>query len=223
MTRRRKPAVTLAVAPSLSPNREIALVEVPDPYEAGRRRVVARNLLSHPSSWMYARGMLDDAQHAASLRIMQLYEQAEIGGSRGIDYSRVRVDGGQLADPLAEDVYGARRALVGVRRATGETGYVIVMAVMGEGVTIERLARERPSLSRGLTGKRAEGYISGRLREALDDLVRHWGMVAVGRKRARLRVDREANVTGPQAEWTIGGRFGDLEPVIPRAAKKDGQ
>lgn len=215
MTRRRKPPVTLPVLGG----RQVALVEVADPYEAGRKRVVARNLAVHPATWMHARRLIDDAQHAAAVRVMQLYEQAEIGGSRAIDYGRVRVDGGQLSDPLAEDVYSARRALVGVRRACGETGYVVVMAVMGEGTPIERLARERPALARGLTGKRAEGYISGRLREALDDLVRHWGMVAMGRPKGRVRGERGMAVTGPQAEWTTGGRFGDLVPVEPKSAK----
>lgn len=223
MSKRKPKPVTLAVLPSMSRNREVALVEVPDPFEPGRRITVAKNISVHPAENMHARGLIDDAQHAAASRLRSLYEQAEIGGSAAIDYSRVRVDGGQLGDPLAEAVYAARRALVGVRRAVGEGGYAVLMVVMGEGHSIEMVARDRPAMARGLKGKRAEGYISGRIREALDDLVVHWGMIAHGGLRRRMVSERGMAVTGPQAEWRIGGRFGDLEPVVPRSAPKPKQ
>lgn len=214
MTRRKPPPVTLAG----TRHQQVVLVEVDDPFELGRKVTVAKNVSVHPAESMHARGYIDDAQHAAGTKLRRLYEQAEIGGSAAIDYSRVRVDGGQLSDPLAEAVYAARRVLVGARRAVGEGGWAILMPVMGEGVSIEQVARERPALSRGLKGKRAEGYISGRIREALDDLVKHWGLIAHGGLKRTMVSERDMAVTGPQAEWAIGGRFGDLEPVVPRSA-----
>ena len=214
MTRRKPKPVTLAPVPSLDAHRAIAFAEVPDPFEPGRKVLVAKNVLAHPAELLYANGRIDDAQRMAGVRVMSLYERAEIGGSAAIDYSRVRVDGGTLADPLAEAVHEARRALLGVREAVGVGGYAILMPVMGEGIHVHRLVRDRPALARGLSGKRAEGYITGRLREALDDLVQHWGLIAVGRKgNRRVIAERGLSITGPQAEWEIGGRFGDLKPV----------
>jgi hypothetical protein len=221
MSRRKPPSVTLAGMSNR--HREVALVEVADPYEPGRRIVVAKNVSCHPAESMYARGYIDEAQRTAAVKVRALWEQAEIGASAAIDYSRTRVDGGQLGDPFSEAVYAARRALVGVRTAVGEGGYAILMPVMGEGHAIDQIARERPALSRGLKGKRAEGYLSGRIREALDDLVRHWGLVAFGGLRGRTVSERGMAVTGPQAEWEIGGRFGDLQPVTPKAAGKKQQ
>lgn len=217
MTKRKPPPVTLA---RLSHGRQIALAEVPDPFEPGRRITVAKNVACHPAELMYARGYLDEAQRTAAMRVRSLYERAEIGGSAAIDYSRVRVDGGQLGDPLAEAVYSARRALVGVRKAVGEGGYAILMPIMAEGHPIDQVARERPALSRGLKGKRAEGYLSGRVREALDDLVQFWGLIAHGGRRGRIVGERDMAVTGPQAEWEVGGRFGDLQPVEAPASKR---
>jgi hypothetical protein len=200
-------------------NRQLTLVDVPDPFEPGRKVAVLKNVSVHPAESMLSRGYIDAAQHAAAGTLRRLYEQAEIGGSAAIDYSRVRVDGGILADPLAEETYAARRALIAARRAVGEMGWAILSPIMGEGISIEQVARDRPALSRGLKGKRAEGYISGRLREALDDLVKHWGLIAHGGLKRRMVSERDMAVTGPQAEWTTGGRFGDLEAVTPRAAK----
>ena len=216
MTRRKPKPVTLAPVPSLDAHRHLAFTEVPDPFEPGRKIVVAKNVLAHPAELLFANGRIDEAQRMAGARVMSLYERAEIGGSAAIDYSRVRVDGGILADPLAEAVHEARRALLGVRQAVGVGGYAILMPVMGEGIHVHRLVRERPALARGLSGKRAEGYITGRLREALDDLVQHWGLIAVGGRSKRVRSERGLTITGPQAEWEIGGRFGDLQPVEPK-------
>lgn len=217
MNRRKPKPVTLAPVPSLDRHRQLAFVEVADPFEPGRKITVAKNIHSHPAEWLFANGRIDEAQRVAGLRVRALYERSEIGGSAAIDYSRVRVDGGTLADPDAEAVHEARRALVGVRGAVGVGGYAILMPVMGEGLQAGQLARERPSLARGLSGRRAEGYIIGRLREALDDLVQHWGLVAVGGRSKRLRAERGLSITGPQAEWEIGGRFGDLKPVEPKS------
>ena len=217
MTRRKPKPVSLAPVPSLDAHRALVFAEVPDPYEPGRRVVVAKNVLAHPAELLYANGRIDDAQRMAGVKVMSLYERAEIGGSAAIDYGRVRVDGGILADPLAEAVHEARRALLGVRQAVGVGGYAILMPVMGEGIHVHRLIRERPALARGLSGKRAEGYITGRLREALDDLVKHWGLIAVGHRGSkRVRAERDLAITGPTTEWEIGGRFGDLRPVVKK-------
>lgn len=221
---KRARSITLAVVPSLNRQREIAMVAVPDPYQPSTTILVAKNVRAHPADFLHARGSIDDAQRAAADRIRTLYERAEIGGSRAIDYSRVRVDGGTVQEPLAEAVHAARKALNMARHATGEAGWAILSPVMGEGIPIERLARERPSLARGLMGKRAMGYITGRLREALDDLVAHWGLIAVGARHRRISAERDMALTGPVAEWEIG-RFGDLQevqprPVVPRPVRK---
>lgn len=216
MKKRKPAAVSLAMVPSLNRERQVALIEVPDPYEPGRTIVVTKNVRAHPADFLHACKRIDDAQRAAANRVRALYERAEIGASKAIDYSAVRVDGGALQEPLAEAVYAARKALLQARRAVGEAGWAIVQPVMGEGIALERVVRDKPHLARGLSGRQAYGYVSGRLREALDDLVAHWGLIATGARR-RLVAERELSISGPQAEWEVG-RWGELEAVAPRVS-----
>lgn len=203
MGRKRKVPVTL---PKIGGEGrlETAPVQVADPYSPSQQAVVVKNIRVNPLDWMYHRGRIDDAQFAAGNRFRSYYEQGEIGASGAIDYSRTKVDGGKLQEPLTEAVYAARRALGMARGATGEAGYALLVAVVGEGVNVGHIARLRPSLCHGLRGERAEGYVSGRLREALDALVAQWGLIAVGQARRRVRAARDLSVTGPQAEWEVG-------------------
>ena len=203
MGRKRKVTVTL---PKIGGEGRLepVPVQVADPYSPSQQTVAVKNIRVNPLDWMYHRGRIDDAQFAAGNRFRSYYEQGEIGASGAIDYSRTKVDGGKLQEPLTEAVYAARRSLAMARQATGSVGYALLVAVVGEGINVGQIGRLRPSLCHGLRGERAEGYVSGRLREALDALVAQWGLVAVGQARCRVRSARDLAVSGPTAEWEVG-------------------
>jgi hypothetical protein len=93
-------------------------------------------------------------------------------------------------------------------------GYQILRAVVGEGQTIRHVA-QFSGLTFGLEGRRAEGYVGGRIVEALDVLVALWGMTGQGRKykaRSEHKLASHETTTGPQVEFVVG-RFGELVPA----------
>jgi hypothetical protein len=212
MSRRRRKPVTLA--PGGEGRLLLRPVEVDDPYETSAKLVVMKNVRCTPIDQMLHQGRIDTVQHQAANRFQRLCEMEMIGSSGAIDYGRARVDGGQIAQTVTMRTIEAHSEMVDVYRAIGEIGYRILWTVLAEGLPIRRLVVERPGLAFGMSGKRAEGYVSGRIVEALDMLVSYWGMIAEGSQRRsgqRLRVSRET-VTGPATEWTVG-RYGHLEPV----------
>lgn len=159
---------------------------VPDPIEIGARLSVRVNLAEHPLELMRARKRLDEAQYEAGTRFRAIYERAMIGAGRGIDYARVRVDGGKPGDPLSDDCANAHLELARLSRALGMIGYQVVQAVAGHGEPVSGLATRWP----GKEAERAKlDYLTMRLREALDLLASDvWG--AKGKERGRMQVVR---------------------------------
>lgn len=159
---------------------------VPDPLEAGARLKVRVNLAENPIELMRARKRLDEAQYEAGTRFRAIYERAMIGAGRGIDYARVRVDGGKPGDPLSDDCANAHLELSRLARALGMIGYQVVQAVAGHGEPVSSLAMRWP----GKEPERAKmDYLTLRLREALDVLACDvWG--AKGKERGRMQAVR---------------------------------
>ena len=159
---------------------------VPDPIEIGARLSVRVNLAEHPLELMRARRRLDEAQYEAGARFRAIYERAMIGAGRGIDYGKVRVDGGKPADPLSDDCASAHLELSRLARALGMIGYQVVQAVAGHGEPVSQLAQRWP----GQEAERTKmDYLTLRLREALDLLAAEvWG--AKGKERGRMQVVR---------------------------------
>lgn len=157
-----------------------------DPLEPGARLVARVNLAEHPLELMRARKRLDDAQYEAGTRFRSIYERAMIGVGGGIDYSRVRVDGGKPGDPLSDDCASAHLELSRLARALGMIGYQVVQAVAGHGEPVSALAARWP----GAEAERAKmDYLSLRLREALDVLATEvWG--AKGNERGKMQAVR---------------------------------
>lgn len=192
-------------------------VEVEDPYEPGVTRVVMKNVRSTPIDQMYHQKRIDHAQHACAMRFQQLCEKAEIGPLQGIDYGKQRVDGGKVSEILTQVVVNARKELMEVPRVVGPVGYTILCAVVGRGESIRSFVGTHPAYLYGLEGRRAEGFVSGKIVEALDALIEHWGMSAKSRRwRAPVRGARDLSITGPITEYEVG-RYGDL---VPRPAKR---
>lgn len=177
MSRKRKVTITLATS------RHVELGEglVDDPYEKGAKLRVIRNVREHPVSHLHARGVLSESQRIAGEAFRSNYERAVLGGSRAIDYSRVRVDGGLPAEPLTEAAQRATQWLNDVARQSGcgLRGYAILTHVCGEGHGLETTAKMlRGSGCPG--GRAGVGWVQGILVISLEALIQHLGMEAVG-------------------------------------------
>jgi hypothetical protein len=135
---------------------------------------------------MHHAGQISDSQRIAAEAFRMHYEQAVLGGSRAIDYTKERVDGGLPAEPLTEAAQRATQWLLEVARDSGcgKTGYAILTHVCGEG----RGVTETAKLFRGSgapAGMQGNGWVVGVIVASLEALIQHLGMEAVGRRRRR--------------------------------------
>lgn len=180
--RRRKVSVTLAT----SAHMEMAKAVVDDPYERGAKAEVLVNIREHPISRMHHAGQISDSQRIAAEAFRSNYERAVLGGSKAIDYTKERVDGGLPAETLTEAQQRATQWLVDVARYSGcgQTGYAILTHICGEGRGIEETAK-RFRGSGAPAGKSGNGWVLGVLVTSLEALIQHLGMEAVGKSRQR--------------------------------------
>lgn len=155
---------------------------VPDPLQPGAV-LKARVSLEHPIDMMFARGRLTPAQYEAAVRFRALYERAQIGAARGVDFARLRVDGGAGApDALTQSVVDAHKGLTLVWRVLGKVLGRIVEMVCGQGINVEVVAAGWP-VDGNVRARR--DFVSMGLRQALDQLgAELWG--ATGPERAKV-------------------------------------
>lgn len=175
---------------------------VPDPWEPGARLSVPCNMRESPIEHMAARKRLNAAQKDAADRYRALYERAQLGPLRAMDLARERLDGGGAGDAFSDRVMEAARRIAAANRCLGRVAAALVINVVGEGVSIDALARGYPRMA----DKRANGYVTGRLIEALDQLVEHWGLIAEGEHRQSIAGSGPISVTGPQVEHDLIGK-----------------
>ena len=132
----------------------------------GRDRVtVVRSLRSDPLAALKAQGVIDEVQFLAGMAWSWSYMRSEIGGVRGIDPTKTKVDGGRAPELLTETVKKALAQLRRARDALGEDGEALVTDVIGKGLTLARAADRR-----GLGSKSGREYVGRRFRECLDRL-----------------------------------------------------
>ena len=180
MAKRRKPTITLATAAHI----ELAEGLVDDPYEPGAKLRVVRNIREHPISRLAHNGQISESQRICAEMFRSRYERAVIGAQRAIDYAKERVDGGLPGEPLTEAAQEAAQWLNDCARYSGcgQLGYSVLTHVCGEGRGIQETARLlRGSGAPG--GRAGDGYVLGVLVTALEALIQHLGMEAVGRRR----------------------------------------
>lgn len=194
--------------------------EVPDPWEPGARISVPCNMRESPIEHMAARKRIDGAQKDAADRYRDLYERAQLGPLRAIDPVKEKLDGGGSGDAFSDGMLEAARELAATNRSLGRVAAALLIDVVGEGVTLDAMARRYPHLQ----DKRAQGYVTGRLIEALDQLVDRWGLIAEGRRRPRITgtgEDGPITITGPQVEHDLvrPARAVDKLMHVPGAAK----
>lgn len=155
-------------APGYEGTRALVAAVVDDPYDRTKLAVI-KNTGGDPIEDMVARGLLDEAQWVAALRVRLYHERAGAVGAQAIDYGREHVDGGQVwVDvPLGQDE--AAKEMAKVRSVLGALDYKIVVAIAGEGRRINEVAG---ALAYGTETDRR--YVGKRFRDALDSLVVFW-------------------------------------------------
>lgn len=113
-----------------------------------------------------ARKLIDEAQAEAAVRFRRHWEATGGAGAQAMDYSRDKVDGGQIADPIDIAQLRAARHLAEAERTLGERNYHLVRSVCGEGRAMTEL----------YDTKRERLTATDNLRASLDDLCRIWGI-----------------------------------------------
>ncbi len=163
---------------------EIAMALVDDPYEPGRKIEVARNIRASGLAALYQRGRLgagDDAEARlhAGVEFQRIYEAAQIGVGKAIDYSSVKVDTSFRYSGLSTTTIGAIRLLAAIRGSVGKH-YAVLEAVCGQGVGIYEYAARVDGCS---PARRVTSAVTAQLLRALDDLISFFGVaVGAGRK-----------------------------------------
>jgi len=205
---------------------------VDDPLERGQRYEAPVNVRESSIDHMHSRGRIDEAQKLAGDRFRRLWEKAAVGSNKAMDTTKEPVDGGGIGDPISDDLVKASVELSRVMRELGPTGSQLLIALVGEGKRVEDVAASWSRAGGIVRGDRAQGYVTGRMVEALDDLVRFWklessSLVADSFSRGWYRngkfVESRDDIqssrdghTGPSIQLSVG-RFGDIveEEVVP--------
>lgn len=167
----------------------LAIQQVDDPYEAGAKCDVLRNVTRSPLASIFDRGRLrgnDDTVDDAAARLVAgerfraLYERAELAGAGAVDYSAVKVDVSFAYSGPADKMTEAHMELGRICAALGRH-YGMVRAVVGEErpffVWLASHVGREPSRS-----ERMQAYDD--MRAALDELIQHFGVAKGRAKRA---------------------------------------
>lgn len=203
---------------------EIGARKIDDPLEAGQRVFAAVNVRESAIDHLASHNRINTSQAAAGDRFRRLWEQAAIGGIKGMDATREAVSG-HIADPITDQVVAAAKDLQAAMQAIGVIGSRVLMSIMEEG-SIEKAATKWSGMGGVVKGRRAEGYITGTLVDALDGLTKHWRLEGKGVAKTTdghylrngekiitdddIRAAQDLSETGPSYEITVG-RFGDSE------------
>ena len=151
----------------------VGTVKIVDPYD-GKERAKIVSVRDDPVGDMAQRSQLgDESETAARLRAAHmwqaLYEKAEIGNMRTIDYTVDRVDGGRPPDMGGELV--AQQKLNDLRGVLGIIGDRIVTLVLGQKHSLDAVAAifgRRRRMDRAILGNR--------FRKCLDVLAEEFGV-----------------------------------------------
>lgn len=205
---------------------------VDDPLEIGQRYTAVVNVRESSIDHMHSRGRIDGTQKLAGDRFRRLWEKAAVGSNKAMDTTKEPVDGGGGSDPISDDLVKASIELARVMRALGPTGSQLLISLVGEGKRVEDVAAGWSRAGGVVKGDRAQGYVTARMVEALDDLVALWKLESDPKVRDSFSRgwyrngkfvetidDIQSSVeghTGPSVELSVG-RFGDIveEEKVP--------
>lgn len=215
---------------------ELGTRVVDDPLEPGQRYTAQVNVRESSIDHMHSRGRIDASQKLAGDRFRKLWEMAAVGGNQAMDTTKEPVDGGGFGDPISDELIRAGLELSRVMRVLGPAGSQLLIALVGEGKRVEDVAAKWSQAGGVVKGDRAQGYVTGRMVEALDDLVKFWKLESssiVPNQQKFYRRNGELIAvhddirsssegwSGPAVELSVG-RFGDIventERPLDRAA-----
>jgi len=116
-------------------------------------------------------GTKSEAQILAAIRYSTLFDRAQIGGARAIDYAQVKVDtSGPQQDQITASQDDARRELEQAREAVGARGTSVLDTVVIGGASIRKLAAMLGYSESGKGRRRAEAELMA----TIDVLVEHF-------------------------------------------------
>lgn len=204
---------------------EVGKRVVVDPFdELGRKIEVTVNVRESAIEHMLTRKRIDRTQAAAGDRFRKMWELAAIGRQRGIDLTSAGGHSiGAVSDPLTDALVRAGRERDECTRALGMIRMRILTAVVGEGLRIEDVARLWSKATGIARGERAEGYITGTLIDALNDLVDLWGMEGKPKSlRVRDTYERNGKVVNTFGNIRASGPIDITGPSIETYVYSDG-
>jgi hypothetical protein len=189
-------AVQTGGKPKLQDLPDVGMTMVDDPMEVqqGRkakpRRAKLVNLRDDPIGQMAKRKQIQAEQLEAARKWQALHDTAaSIGGSRGIDPSAMKVDGGRFGEPINDVQMYSIKQLQQLDGVLGAVGASIVRRVLGDRMTVSQVAAMMNKASElGLK------HTGDRLRECLDTLVVVMGVEVEG-KRQRAPRDEVAELS----------------------------
>ena len=153
-------------------HQDVAAIDVDDPYEQDAKIRVLRSLRDDPLGQMHARRQIDDVQYNAGRHFQKALEIAEIGGAKAIDYTRTKVDGGQIAQAVISDEQAkAFGDLSKARKSLGDYGASIVHDVLACRLTILECGQRRM-----MTREKELDFMGKRFRECLDTMAVVFGL-----------------------------------------------
>jgi len=161
---------------------EIGTLIVLDPYDGSVLHAQGNVRHDILIRWK-SRKQIDDAQFAAGIKLQGIWYRAQAGtiGTCLPDNDRVDVSG--VRDPIPSRVVAAQQQLADVAALLGARDYELVRRVVCEGIRFQDLDN---------LNQRQQEYSAQRVRDALYDLAREWGLV--------LRNDKSLPITVYHAE-----------------------
>ncbi|NBB07872.1 hypothetical protein [Pseudomonas monteilii] len=159
----------------------IQLVEIDNPHYSrthaglpGNPKTIsaAMNLRESPVALMAAKGHLGAHHIKAADKFRRLWEILGGAGAGSFDYSREPVDGGGARESITDSQIEAGQTLKVCQSVIGRRAFSIVEKVAGEGRTIAEIS----------VTKREKTTNADYLRDALEDLAKHWGFMTTAKK-----------------------------------------
>ena len=123
------------------------------------------NVRESPIGLLAHRGIINKAQVEAAAEFRKLWEAMGGAGVKAMDYSIDPVDGGGIAEPISIRQMDAAKKLRDLRAHIGVRPYDIVSKVVGQGIEITVLGKN----------KRECLLISNYLKDGLADSATFWG------------------------------------------------
>lgn len=211
-------AVQSGYSPNLEDLDDVGIRMIDDPFEVkrGRKpkplRAKLVNLRDDPVGQMAKREQITSLQLQAARHWQALHDVAAgVGGSRAIDPSAMKVDGGRFSDPINDLQIGSIKQLQQIDMNLGHIGATLVRRVLGERMTVAQVAvlLGEPCETERQRQRESE-RLGWRLRECLDTLVDCMGLNATG---ARRRIPRQYAETAALAQYADN-------PPLHRAVKQ---